>query len=61
MIKLKCLNYQCEKASRTNQEKYKIYETKIIKWNNESVDARDQKSSCCERDRQTCQKIFYQL
>ena len=31
MTRLKCLNYQCGKASGTNQEKHKIYETKMIK------------------------------
>ena len=61
MIRFKYFNYQCEKVSRTSQEKHKIYETKLIKWNDESVDARNQKSSCCERDRQTHQEIFYQF
>ena len=52
MTRLKYFHDQCEKASETNQRKYKIYETKIIKWNDELVDARGQKSLCCERDRQ---------
>ena len=61
MTRLKCLNYQCGKASGTNQEKHKIYETKMIKWDDESVDIRNQKSSCYGRDRQARQKIFYQF
>ena len=32
----------------------------MIKWNDESIDARNQKSSYCERDRQARQEIFYQ-
>ena len=51
MTKLKYFNYQCRKASETSQKKHKIYETKIIKWNNESVDARNQKLLYRERDR----------
>ena len=61
MIKLKYFNYQCGKASETNQKKHKIYKTKMVKWNDESIDARDQKSSCCERGCQVHQKIFYQF
>ena len=34
---------------------------KMIKWNNESVDARNQRSSCYERDYPAHQKIFYQF
>ena len=33
----------------------------MIKWNSESTDVRNQKSSYCERDRQAHQKIFYQF
>ena len=61
MTRLKCLNDQCEKASETSQEKHKIYETKMIKWNDESIDARNQRSSCCERDHQARQRIFYRF
>ena len=61
MIRLECFNDQCKKASKTNQEKDKIYETKMIRWNDESIDVRDQKSSCCERDRQARQEIFYRF
>ena len=61
MTRFKYLNYQCEKASKTSQKKHKIYETKMIRWNNESVDTRNQESSCCERDRQARQEIFYQF
>ena len=46
--------------SETSQEKHKIYETKMIKWNDQSVDVRNQRSLYCERDRQIHQKIFYQ-
>ena len=60
MTRFKCFNYQCGKASKTTQEKYKIFKTKMIRWNNESVNVRDQRSLYCERDRQTHQKIFYQ-
>ena len=42
------------------QEKHKIYRTKMIKWNDESIDAWNQRSSCYERDCQVYQKIFYQ-
>ena len=34
---------------------------KMIKWNDESIDARDQRLSCCERNRQAYQEIFYQF
>ena len=61
MTKFKCFNYQYKKAWETNQEKHRIYETKMIRWNNESIDARNQKSSYCERDCQVHQKIFYQF
>ena len=61
MTRLKCFNYQCEKISETSQEKHKIYETKMIKWNDESVDVRDQRLLCCEWDCQVHQQIFYQF
>ena len=61
MTKLKYFNYQCGKTSETSQKKHKIYETKMMKWNDESVDVRNQKLSCCKRDSQAHQKIFYQF
>ena len=47
--------------SETSQKKYKIYETKMTRWNDESIDVRNQKSSCYERDYQAHQKLFYQF
>ena len=41
MTRLKNFDYQCEKASETGQEKHKIYETKMIRWNDELIDARN--------------------
>ena len=61
MTKFKCFHDQCGKASETSQKKHKIYETKMIRLNGESIDARNQRSSCCERDRQARQEIFYQF
>ena len=61
MTRLKCLNYQCGKTLKTDQEKHKIYKTKMIRWNDKSINVRNQKSSCYERDRQAHQEIFYQF
>ena len=33
----------------------------MIRWNDESVDAQNQKLSYCEQDRQVYQRIFYQF
>ena len=60
MTKSKCFNYQCKKASRTNQEKHKIYEMKMIKWNDKSVDTRNQRSLYYKGNCQIHQEIFYQ-
>ena len=59
MTKFKCFHYQWKKASETNQEKHKVYEMKMIRRNNELINARDQKSLCCKRDCQIHQEIFY--